>query len=218
VAQAKPARRPRRDRADIRQLILESALVEFGAMGFAGASTRSIAERIDAHQPQISYHFESKWSLWCAAVDHLFALLIEAMDGVDLGPLDGTGDPDVLAHGFADSVRRQVRFAAAHPELNQILVHEATANTDRLTWMTERHVKPIYEAVRTAWRLLREAGLAAPIHESFIHYVIVGAASLPYVMLAESRTLTGIDPIDPAWVEIHANGLVSTLLPAPRQS
>jgi TetR/AcrR family transcriptional regulator len=151
-------------------LILESALVEFGAMGFAGASTRSIAERIDAHQPQISYHFESKWSLWCAAVDHLFAL------------------------------------------------HEATANTDRLTWMTERHVKPIYEAVRTAWRLLREAGLAAPIHESFIHYVIVGASSLPYVMLAESRTLTGVDPIDPAWVEIHANGLVSTLLPASGQS
>ena len=58
--------RLRRNRADIREALLESALVEFGAKGFDGASTRAIASRVQAHQPQINYHFESKTALWTA--------------------------------------------------------------------------------------------------------------------------------------------------------
>ena len=58
--------RVRRTRSDLREQLLESALVEFAAKGFDGASTRSIAERVDAHQPQINYHFDSKEALWTA--------------------------------------------------------------------------------------------------------------------------------------------------------
>ncbi|MDT5105247.1 MAG: TetR/AcrR family transcriptional regulator, partial [Mycobacterium sp.] len=72
--------RLRRTRTDIRQALLESALAEFGAKGFDGASTRAIARRVQAHQPQINYHFESKTALWTAAVDYLFGLLREAFD------------------------------------------------------------------------------------------------------------------------------------------
>ena len=74
--------RLRRTRSDIREALLESALIEFGAKGFDGASTRAIAARVQAHQPQINYHFESKTALWTAAVDHLFGFLREAFDGV----------------------------------------------------------------------------------------------------------------------------------------
>ncbi|MCA2291335.1 TetR family transcriptional regulator, partial [Mycobacterium avium] len=52
------APRQRRVRTDIREALLNAALVEFGAKGFDGASTRAIAARVDAHQPQINYHFE----------------------------------------------------------------------------------------------------------------------------------------------------------------
>jgi hypothetical protein len=110
-------------------------------------------------------------------------------------------------------IRRLVRFAAAHPELNQIMVHEATTASERLTWMTTRHVRPLYDAVRQAWRQLRTAGIAAPIDEAMVHYVLVGAASLPFVNAPEARLLTGTEPTDPAWVERHADGLVATLLP-----
>ena len=74
--------RLRRARTDIRQALLESALVEFGAKGFDGASTRAIASRVQAHQPQINYHFETKTALWMAAVNYLFGLLGEALGGV----------------------------------------------------------------------------------------------------------------------------------------
>jgi len=212
MAQAKKSRlRVRRSRADIRERLLDSALVEFGAKGFDGASTRAIAQRVDAHQPQINYHFSSKEALWFAAIDHLFELLGDAMEG--LTPPSDDDEPAELAAAFAEMVRRFVRFAAAHPELNQIMVHEATASSERLTWMTTLYVRPLYDVVRSAWRRLRVAGIAAPIDDAMVHYVFVGAASLPFVNAPEARLLTGAEPTDPAWVERHADGLIATLLP-----
>jgi AcrR family transcriptional regulator len=204
-------RRTRRTREDLRDLLLEAALVEFGASGFEAASTRAIAQRADAHQPQINYHFASKEALWAAAVDHLFDSLADAIGDIALAT--EIEDPVELAHATADAIRRFVRFAAAHPELNRIMVHEATADSDRLRWMVERHVRPLYETIGTVWQRLRAAGLAAPLEPAAVHYVIVGAASLPFVNAPEARLLTGAEPTSRAWVEAHADGLVATLLP-----
>src|ERR1700758_5401074 len=204
--------RLRRARTDIRRDLLESALVEFGAKGFDGASTRTIASRVQAHQPQINYHFETKTALWMAAVDHLFGLLREAFDGVV--PATPTKvDVPRLAAAFGDAIRRFVRFAAEHPELNQIMVHEGTAVSDRLTWLTETHIKPFFNGIRPAWQVVREAGVAAPIDCDVLYYVLIGAASLPYVNASEVRLLTGRDPKSPSWIDAHADGLVSILLP-----
>jgi TetR/AcrR family transcriptional regulator len=211
-AQAADKVRLRRSRSDIREALLQSALVEFGAKGFDGASTRAIARRVEAHQPQINYHFESKAALWTAAVDYLFGLLGEAL--ADVIPAELTGvDAVELAPAFAEGIRRFVRFAAEHPELNQIMVHEGTAASDRLTWMTETHVRPVFDGVGPAWRALRDAGIAAPIDSEILYYVLVGAASLPYVNAPEVRLLTGQDPNDPTWIDAHAQGLVAILLP-----
>jgi TetR/AcrR family transcriptional regulator len=204
--------RLRRNRADIREALLESALVEFGAKGFDGASTRAIAARIQAHQPQINYHFESKSALWTAAVDHLFGLLQETFRGVFPANPTEIGVP-ALAAAYADGIRRLVRFVAEHPELNQIMVHEGTAPSDRLEWMTDTHIKPFFNGIRPAWQMLRNAGIAAPIDSEILYYVLVGGASLPYVNAAEVRLLTRRDPNDPTWIEAHADGLVAILLP-----
>jgi TetR/AcrR family transcriptional regulator len=204
--------RLRRTRADIREALLESALVEFGAKGFDGASTRAIASRVQAHQPQINYHFESKTALWTAAVDYLFGLLGEALGGVLPAKLTEVDAPQ-LAAAFADAIRRLVQFAAEHPELNQIMVHEGTAASDRLTWMTETHVRPVFDAIRPAWQILRDSGFAAPVDNEILYYVLLGAASLPYVNAPEVRLLTGQDPKNTTWIGAHANGLVAILLP-----
>lgn len=204
--------RVRRARTDIRQALLESALVEFGAKGFDGASTRAIALRVQAHQPQINYHFETKTALWMAAVDHLFGLLREAFDGLLPATLTGV-EVSALAAAFTEGIRRFVAFAAEYPELNQIMVHEGTADSDRLKWMTETHVKPFFDGIRPAWQVLRKAGIAAPIDNEILYYVLVGAASLPYVNAPEVRLLTGRDPNSPSWMRAHADGMVAILLP-----
>jgi AcrR family transcriptional regulator len=204
-------RRRRRTRDDLREQLLESALHEFAAKGFDGASTRSIAERVDAYQPQINYHFESKEALWEAAVEHLFGLLNGALAGVP--PLDRAVDPAELGRTVAEILRGFVRFAAEHPELNRIMVQEATEDSDRLHRMIDRHVRPWYDATEGAWELLRDAGIAAPIDAARVYWVIVGAASLPFVNAPEVRLLTGAEPTDPDWVAQHADGVVATLLP-----
>jgi TetR/AcrR family transcriptional regulator len=208
--------RKRRTRDGLRQQLVESALVEFAAKGFDGASTRSIAERVDAHQPQINYHFTSKEALWMAAVDHLFDLLADAIG--DLPPVEDPDDPLAVGRAVADTIRRFVHFAAAHPELNQIMVQEGTEDSDRARWMAERHVRAYYEATAAAWALLRGTGIAAPIDPARVYWVIVGAVSIPFVNASEVRNLTGDEPTDPAWVDAHADDLITTLLPGLDQS
>ncbi|MEM9514347.1 MAG: TetR/AcrR family transcriptional regulator [Actinomycetota bacterium] len=208
------ARAQRRTRHDLRGQLLESALHEFAAKGFDGASTRAIAQRVDAHQPQINYHFESKEALWAAAVDHLFGELADA-----LAPIPTPGDDvDALAANFASSIRRFVRFAARRPELNRIIVHEATAGSERMQWMVDRHVRPLYDGTIEIWTQLVDADVAAPIDPATIHYVLVGAASLPFVNARELRMLSDVEPTDAQFVEAHADGIVAMLLPglAPR--
>jgi TetR/AcrR family transcriptional regulator len=206
--------RNRRPRADIREELLKSALIEFGAKGFDGASTRAIAARIQAHQPQINYHFESKAALWRAAVDYLFGLLRTALwDALPADPSD-VELPD-LAAAFADGIRRFVGFAAEHPELNQIMAIEGTTETDRSVWMTQTYVKPFFDGIRPAWQALRKAGVAAPVDHEILYYVLIGGASMPYVNAPEVRLLTGRDPNDPQWIEAHADALVAILLPGP---
>jgi TetR/AcrR family transcriptional regulator len=204
--------RHRRPRADIREELLKSALVEFGAKGFDGASTRAIAGRIDAHQPQINYHFESKAALWTAAVDYIFGLLRKAL--WDVLPANAA-DVEVpeLAAAFAEGIRRFVGFAAEHPELNQIIVIEGTTATERSEWMTQTYVKPFFNGIGLAWQVLRKAGVAAPISHEILYYVLTGGASMPYVNAPEVRLLTGRDPNDPQWIEAHADALVAILLP-----
>ena len=210
--EAPPPVRFRRTRTDIREALLQSALVEFGTKGFDGASTLAIARRVQAHQPQINYHFTSKAALWTASVDYLFGLLGQALEGVLPAELSEGAIPP-LAEGFAEGIRRFVGFAAEHPELNQIMVHEGTAVSDRLTWMTETHVRPFFESIRPAWQRLRGAGIAAPIESEILYYVLIGAASLPYVNAPEVRLLTGRDPKNHRWIDAHAAGLVAILLP-----
>lgn len=201
----KDAPRLRRDRDNIRQLLVESAIIEFGARGFDGASTRSIAERIDAHQPQINYHFSSKDELWRATVDALFAEVDASLDAIDRSLSD--------AERFCQIVRIQCEFAARRPQLNQIMIQETASPGDRLTWITETHIAERVGRMRGTWSRLREQGLAAPIDDDHIYYVLVGATCLPYVNASSARLILDEDPCSPERVEQHIASLTATFLP-----
>ncbi len=203
-----PTARRRQARATAtRTALLDAALEEFAAHGFEGASTRAIATAAGTHQPQINYHFDSKEELWKAAVDHLFDRLDHAVSG-QLGETNpGWG----TRAGFAANVRAFVRAAAGLPELNRIMVQEATIDSERLQWIVERHTRPRFERVTEEWRRLREEGRVADIDEVVLYYSLVGAASLAYVNAPEARLL-GHDTLADAFIEAHADALVTMFL------
>ena len=200
---APPRRRQARATAT-RTALLDAALREFAAHGFEGASTRRIAAAAGTHQPQINYHFESKDELWKAAVDHLFARLDHSV-AEHLGETDPGWDTRA---GFAANVRAFVRAAAALPELNRIMVQEATIDSERLQWIVDTHTRPRFEVVTEQWGRLRADGVVADIDAVVLYYSLVGAASLAYVNAPEAALL-GHDTLADSFIDAHADALVT---------
>jgi len=214
--QPAPHLRRRQARADAtRTALLDAALTEFAANGFEGTSTRAIAERAGTHQPQINYHFDSKDALWRAAVDHLFDRLDEAMRSHQTtdGP-EGPGPDDVTPvtrESFAAMIRAFVRAVAELPELNRIMVLEATMDSSRLAWIVDHHTTARYRLLTTQWSELRAAGAVRDIDPAVAYYSLIGAASLAYVNAPEARLL-GQDTSEASFIESHADALLSMFL------
>ncbi|GJM37039.1 MAG: TetR family transcriptional regulator [Acidimicrobiales bacterium] len=184
----------------VRRRLLEAAIVEFADHGFEGASTRAIARRAGAHQPQINYHFESKDALWRAAMD----MLLEEIDGFITIPDD---DAEIRS-AMETMIRGLVHFAAARPEMHRIMIKEASSPGQRLTWLVETHVRPRYDAFRIGWDALAAAGHSDHIPPELAYHLMVGAASLLHANAPEAEALVGVRASDPATVEAHADAMV----------
>jgi AcrR family transcriptional regulator len=200
-----------------RQRLVESALREFAASGFDAASTRSIATSAGVRQGQLTYHFESKDVLWRAVVDHLFA----RFDGEFATAFDDGPESDAATR-FARSIRALVRTVARLPELNRIMVHEGTADSERLDWIVETHVRQRFDQISELWAEVRASGATElDVDPVILYYTVVGAASLLYVNAAEARRLVGRPRsrgvVSDQLIEAHADTLIAMLL-GPRHT
>ena len=204
--------RSRRNRGSelVRGRLIDAAITEFAAHGFEGASTRAIAERAEAHQSQIKYHFDTKDELW----RHCLGQLIDEIDA-EIAE-QNVVDASTPKAAFEAAVRGLVRFAARRPELNRIMMHEATQPSDRLTWLFETRTATRCAALISIWNDLVEADMAAAIDADLVYHTLIGAASLLYANAPEA-VLMGVDPTDPAVVERHAESLVAMFVRSPIQ-
>ncbi len=206
VDQPAPGRSRRNRGSEVtRDALIRAGIEVFAANGFAGSSTRRIAEAAGAHQSQIKYHFDTKDDLWKRCVERLLAEL----DAAIAANLDPT-DTDVTA-SLAATIRGLVHFMARRPQLNRIMAHEATRSSDRLTWLVDTHLAARHRALTTRWTRLAEAGVVAPIDPDVLYHTVIGAAALLYSNGPEALLL-GLDPSDPALVERHADTLVALFL------
>jgi AcrR family transcriptional regulator len=190
--------------------LLEAAAVEFAAHGFAGASTRRIAERAGAHQPQINYHFTSKEQLWRATVDHLFSRLDAGLPG-----LDGS---DPLEEAFATVITAFIRFSADRPELDRIINLEATAPSARLDWLVATHLAPRFALVGAAWDELRAAGRGRDLTSGEVWELITSYGAMHFAnapMLAQLGIHGGDGRTE---ADAHAARLLAVLLPGPART
>jgi AcrR family transcriptional regulator len=84
--------------AERREAVLQAARIEFGAGGYAGTSTESIALRVGVSQPYLFRLFPSKKALFLAAIDRCFDDMRELFDRA---AGDRTGDEALQAMGQA---------------------------------------------------------------------------------------------------------------------
>lgn len=198
---------------DTRQRIIEAALLVFAERGFAGASTRDIAAAADANQGLIAYHFGSKEALWQAAVHSLFETLQQEIGAkmAAVGDLDPATQLGVLIKHF-------VRFSAAHPELNRLMMQEGMRDGPRLKWIIDEHVRPIYQFSTELIRRGQAAGSLPDVDPLHLHYILLGAATHLFTMAPEVRHLSRRDASSEALVEAHADAVVRILIESPGAS
>ena len=194
---------------ETRRAILDAALDLFSERSFDGASTRSIAELAGVTQPLLNYHFAGKAELWRAAVDDLFDRFRSSMQN-RLAGLRGVDDITIAKL----MVRHFVEFSASNPQLHRIIMQESKRAGDRLEWLVENHVRPLYENAVAMFERLAARGEIAPVAPAHLYYLLTGAGATVFVMAPECQRLTGVDPFAPEFVAAHADLVVDVMIRA----
>ena len=209
MRQAIAPRRTQRRTLETRDRLVEAALFLFAERGFEGTTTREIAKRASVALAALPYHFETKDALWRAAADRIFDLLRGAL---------ATRIDDLASLEPRERLRLALReflaFAADHPELHRFMLTEGTAPSDRLAWLVERHVRPLFTAITAWFGDTRHRGLAPEGRAEHLFYAIVGAVSMPYAVAPEFTLLTGRDPRELR--DAHAEFILGLFLPPVR--
>lgn len=210
--QAAGVRKPQRKRQQrsivTQQKLLDAALEAFSESGFKGTSTRDIAERAGVHHPLITYHFKNKDTLWRAAADRIFRefniSLVEAMSEVEA--IDAKGQ----AKAF---VRTYVRYSRHQPALHKIILQEAGQQSERLDWLVENHLRPLFEVVHKALLELQDLGVAPPGNAAMLFNMIRVAAGGLIALKLELKGTSGIDLDDDAQIEELAEMIIRVFFP-----
>lgn len=168
--------------------LLDAATEAFSENGFKGTSTREIADRAGVHHPLITYHFKNKELLWRAAADRMFREFSKALAKVMTDV--PASEPRRRAENL---VRTYVRYAHSHPALHKIIMQEASHPSDRLDWLIEKHLRPLFRESVAYIEELQRLGIAKRGNPALLYNMIrVSAGGL----LALGLEIKGTSDVD----------------------
>lgn len=206
-----PDERTTRPSADAtRERILAAAIDLFADRSYDGASTRDIAAAAGVSQPSLNYHFQSKDDLWRAAVATLFAKLRATTDS----RIDGLRGVDLVTTAKL-VIRDFIAFSAANPQLHRIITQESKSENERIDWLVDEHIRPLYEVTTTMFEQLAAQGAVLDVPAPFLYYLLTGAGPTIFVLAPECRRLAGFDPRSPDAVQTHADAVITMLFRDP---
>ncbi len=192
----KPRLRAVQQRAEETQASLLRAGIElFSTRGYDGTSIRDLESLAGVKRGLAAYHFGSKEELWKAVAAKTFEAFAPSE------PAEAE-DPPTREHALREGIRAFVRFSAAHPELNRLMVQEAKAPGWRLDHLVEHFVRPRLEGL---------AGLLGRPLDPHELYILVGAATFVFNVEYECEALFGVNPRQPPFADAHADLVVDLL-------
>ena len=208
VTDAKPVRKQQTRSVVTQQKLLDAAIEAFSENGFKGTSTRDIADRAGVHHPLITYHFKNKKQLWRAAADRIFRefniSLVKAMAEVT------ETNPRARAEAF---IRTYVRYSRSQPALHKIILQESSHPSDRLNWLVENHLRPLFEIVVESLSELQKLGIAPPGNPALLFNMIRVSSGALLALSLEFKGTSGIDMYQPGRLDELADMIVSVFLP-----
>lgn len=204
----KPPRKQQQRSIRTKQKLLDAALEAFSENGFQGTSTRNIAERAGVHHPLITYHFRNKEELWRAAADRIFTDFNAALAKA-AAELAGESPKDRMAA----MIRAYVHFAASKPALHKIMVQEASRPSQRLDWLINRHLRPLFEVVIEEIKVLQERGVAPDGDPALLFNMIRVSSGALLALSLEIKGTSNIDLDHPAQLDALADMIIKVFLP-----
>jgi TetR/AcrR family transcriptional regulator len=209
----KPERKQQQRSIVTQQKLLDAAIEAFSENGFKGTSTRDIADRAGVHHPLITYHFKNKSELWRAAADRIFRefniSLVKAMAEIP------EIDPKAKAEAF---VRTYVRYSRSQPALHKIILQEASYQSDRLEWLTENHLKPLFEEVHKSLTELQRIGVAPPGSAALLFNMIRVCAGGLLALKLELKGTSNIDLDCDDQIEELGDMIIRVFFPGDRKT
>ncbi|MEJ2531391.1 MAG: TetR family transcriptional regulator [Halioglobus sp.] len=201
---ATPRRRQQRA-IETRTALLDTATTAFSTRGFDSISVRQLEELAGVKRGLVAYHFGDKDQLWRDVVDRLFGDLAEDF----LARTRALADiaPEEAVRGMA---RAFVRYSAAHPELNRLMMQESMSDSWRVGYIVEQHIRPLLEALATL--MPEAAGRLWGHRDPHRYYTFIGASAFVFSAEQECRRLFGVSPREEAFIERHADLVVALLL------
>ena len=184
----KPERKQQQRSVVTQQKLLDAAIEAFSENGFKGTSTRDIADRAGVHHPLITYHFKNKDQLWRAATDRIFRefniSLVKAMAEI----------PDVEPKAKAEAfIRTYLHYSRSQPALHRIILQEANYESERLDWLIEHHLRPLFDEVQKALSGLQQIGVAPPGSPAMLFNMIRVCAGGLIALKLELKSTSNID-------------------------
>jgi TetR/AcrR family transcriptional regulator len=179
-----------RDAERSREQLLQAALEEFAAKGYAGTRVQDIATRAGVNKQLISYYFGGKEGLYRAIQQRWLAVEADfAHPGL---PLDAL-------------MAEYLRVVTAEPRLARLLVwsaieHAATPPGSGTVSLAPSDVADLHRR--------QQAGeLAADLDPVLVGLALMGAVLAPVVLPHVLRDAVGLDPESPEFAERYAEQL-----------
>ena len=184
--EAAPRRSPginrQRDADRARRLLLDAALEEFAAKGYAGARTQDIAARAGVNKQLIAYYFGGKEGLYRAVGEQWFALEQDF------------AAPDMLLADLVDAYARNIDRRMA-----RLLVWEGLRPTGATTSEDPTGGE---DASVAAVRERQQAGeIAADLDPRYTTLALMGMLLAPITVPQLARRVTGLDPESPEFIQ-----------------
>ena len=185
-----------------RAALLDAALEEFAAKGFAGARVRDIAERAGVSKDLVAYHFSGK--------DGLYLAVQQAWLDREEGFAASAAIP------LADLLARYLHDALADPRPMRLLAWRGLASPDD----SPPDGSPPAEDLSGTRARQQRGELPADIDPAVLRLVLLAAVAAPVVFPDQARKLFGTAPGDPEFEARYASGLrrlIAHLTPEGRQ-
>lgn len=208
VSYEKPARKQQQRSIRTKQKLLDAALEAFSENGYQGTSTRNIAERAGVHHPLITYHFKNKEELWRAAADHIFT----EFNGKLARAAEEHAGKCPKARMSA-MIRAYVHYAASKPALHKIMVQEASRPSERLDWLINTHLRPLYKVVVEDIKNLQAHGVAPQGDPALLFNMIRVSSGALLALGLELKGTSDIDLEQPGQLDALADMVIRVFLP-----